>query len=178
MDDHVEQLGRDAIRIRRRLPGPIERVWAHLVESEKRARWLCAGDVEPRVGGRVEMHFDHERLSPHADDDPPAKYADMPKRSSFGGTVTAYEPPHRLAHTWTGEDEDSLVEYELREDGDHVLLTLTHTRIPSRDHRVGASAGWHVHLDVLDDVLSERVPEPFWRRYRPVDAEYEKRIGG
>ena len=45
------------LRIRRVLPGPIERVWAYLTESEKRGRWLAAGPMELRVGGRVELTF-------------------------------------------------------------------------------------------------------------------------
>jgi uncharacterized protein YndB with AHSA1/START domain len=167
-------VGDDAIRIRRSLPGPIDRLWAHLVDSDRRATWLCAGATELKVGGRVDLHIDHARLSPEPDDPPPPKYTDMPPQVSFSGEVTACEPPHRLAYTWAGEGEDSHVEYVLTEEGDQVDLTITHTRIPSRDHRVGASAGWHVHLDILDDVLAGRRPEPFWRRYVPVEAAYER----
>lgn len=176
MSTYTEQIGPDAIRITRRLPGPIDRVWSHLVESELRAKWICAGDVEQRVGGRVEMSFDHEQLSPKEDVAPPPKYADMPKKTAFDGTVTKCEPPRLLEHTWAGPDEDSLVEFALEEDGDHVMLTITHTRIPSRFHRVGASSGWHVHLDILGEVLEGKTPEAFWRRYTPIDAEYEARI--
>ena len=41
------------LRMRRVLPGPIERVWAYLTESEKRGRWLASGPMELNVGGRV-----------------------------------------------------------------------------------------------------------------------------
>ena len=64
------------LRIRRVLPGPIERVWAYLTESEKRAKWLAAGEMELRVGGRVELTFRHSGLSPHAEPIP-EKYAEI-----------------------------------------------------------------------------------------------------
>jgi Activator of Hsp90 ATPase homolog 1-like protein len=61
------------LRIRRVLPGPIERVWAYLTESDKRACWLAAGPMELRVGGRVELTFRNSDLSAHAES-PPEKY--------------------------------------------------------------------------------------------------------
>jgi len=33
------------IRFQRLLPGPIERVWAFLTESDKRGRWLASGPM-------------------------------------------------------------------------------------------------------------------------------------
>ena len=51
------------IRFQRVLPGPIERVWAFLTESDKRGRWLASGPMELRVGGRVELNFRHAELA-------------------------------------------------------------------------------------------------------------------
>ena len=61
------------IRFERLLPGPIERVWAYLTESEKRSRWLASGEMDIRIGGRVELNFFHANLAPH-DDPIPEKY--------------------------------------------------------------------------------------------------------
>ena len=44
----------DTVRIERILPGPAERIWAYLTESEKRSRWLASGDMELAPGGDVE----------------------------------------------------------------------------------------------------------------------------
>jgi uncharacterized protein YndB with AHSA1/START domain len=33
------------LKIQRLLPGPIERVWAYLTDSELRRRWLAAGEM-------------------------------------------------------------------------------------------------------------------------------------
>ncbi len=51
MNDYATRIAPDAIRLERLLPGPIERVWAFLTESDKRARWLAAGDVEALLAG-------------------------------------------------------------------------------------------------------------------------------
>jgi hypothetical protein len=68
------------LRIRRTLPGPIERVWAYLRESEKRGRWLASGPMELRVGGRVELTYRNSDLSAHAEPAPDKyrKYAEYP----------------------------------------------------------------------------------------------------
>ena len=38
------------LTIQRMLPGPIERVWAYLTESDLRRKWLASGDMEMKVG--------------------------------------------------------------------------------------------------------------------------------
>src|SRR5688500_3165086 len=45
--------------IKRVLPGPIERVWAYLTESDKRRKWLARGPISSFVGGDVELTFHH-----------------------------------------------------------------------------------------------------------------------
>ena len=37
------------LTIQRMLPGPIERVWAYLTESDLRSKWLASGDMELKV---------------------------------------------------------------------------------------------------------------------------------
>ena len=54
------------IRLERLLPGPVERVWAYLTESKQRATWLAAGEFDLRLGGKVELIFDNDRLSDDA----------------------------------------------------------------------------------------------------------------
>ncbi|HSJ02430.1 MAG TPA: SRPBCC domain-containing protein, partial [Verrucomicrobium sp.] len=51
------------LRIERLLPGPIERVWAYLVEPEKRRRWFADGRLEQKAGGHMELKFRHHELS-------------------------------------------------------------------------------------------------------------------
>jgi hypothetical protein len=41
---------------------------------------------------------------------------------------------------------------------------------------VDVSGGWHVHLDVLEDVLAGRTPRPFWSTNARYAEEYEDRV--
>ena len=51
------------VRLERLLPGPVERVWAYITESDKRANWLAGGEFDLRVGGKIRLEFDNARLS-------------------------------------------------------------------------------------------------------------------
>ena len=123
------------------------------------------------------MHFHNASLSGKPDIDPPGKYRDMPKKVSFGGTVTRCEPPYVLAYTWDFKDEHSEVTYELEDLGDDVRLVLTHRKLASLKQVLSVSGGWHTHLDILEDVLAGREPEAFWKSHAPIEAEYERRYG-
>jgi uncharacterized protein YndB with AHSA1/START domain len=163
------------VRFERLLPGPIERVWAYLVESDKRGRWLASGAVEPRVGGRVDLHFRHADLSPTAEA-VPDKYKQYENGASFVGRVTRFEPPRLLSHTWgEASGEVSEVTFELTSQGDDVLLVLTHRRIAPSE-MVSVARGWHTHLGILVDRLNGRTPQPFWSAHARLEGEYERRI--
>jgi len=177
MNEYGELLDENTVRFERLLPGPIDRVWRFLTESESRARWLCGGDVETRDGGHVDMHFHNVSLSGDDDIPRPEKYRNMPKKVSFTGQVTRCEPPRVLVHTWEFGDEHSEVCYELTERGDKVLLVLTHRRLESTDTVLSVSSGWHTHLNLLVDVLQGDKPRPFYRMQRQYEAEYTRRLG-
>jgi uncharacterized protein YndB with AHSA1/START domain len=176
MSEHGVLVDRRTVRFERLLPGPIERVWAYLTESEKRATWLAAGEMELAVGGRVEHVFHNSRLTGH-DDPPPPKYEKYGGESRMAGTITACEPPRRLAYTWPeSSGEPSEVTFELAPRGERVLLVLTHRRLASREDVLGVSGGWHAHLDILADRLEGRRPPSFWPTHTRLEAEYERRI--
>lgn len=157
------------VQIRRTLPGPIERVWAHLTKPELRGRWLAAGPMEPRVGGEVALHFRNDQLSDgHR---APEKYREIECRSEVEGRVIAWEPPWRLAYSWGGGSE---VTFELTPDEAGVLLVLTHRKLPDREQMLGVSAGWHAHLDILIARLEGMVAKPFWPNHTRLEAEYDR----
>ena len=176
MEEFGERIGEHAVRFERLLPGPIERVWRYLVEEDKRARWLCGGRTELKVGGAVELHFHNASLSDAPDVAPAEKYRDLPEKTQFAGTVTRCEPPRLLAHTWDFEGQSSEVLYELSEQGDRVLLVLTHTRLASDNEVLSVCGGWHTHLAILDDVLTGAEVRPFWATHNAIEAEYERRL--
>jgi uncharacterized protein YndB with AHSA1/START domain len=160
------------VQFERTLPGPIERVWSFLTESDERRKWFAAGEMELRVGGRVELRFHHSELSARIEPTP-----ENHKRYEGGhtaiGRITRYEPPRLLSFTW-GEANDSEVTFELTPRGRGVILVLTHRRLRDRAQMVSVSGGWHSHLDVLVNVLNNREDGPFWSTVARVDQEYEK----
>ncbi|NNE04363.1 MAG: SRPBCC family protein [Xanthomonadales bacterium] len=178
MNQYGELIDNTTVRFERMLPGPIERVWRYIVDSDKRRRWLCAGDIGPGDGGHVDMHFHNETLSDAPDIEVPEKYRDMPNEMRFAGNVTRWDPPNAVSHTWDFNDEESSeVCYELEAVGDQVRLVLTHRRLESNDTVLSVSGGWHTHLDILADVLEGREPRAFWKAHAANEAEYEKRLG-
>jgi uncharacterized protein YndB with AHSA1/START domain len=173
MEDFGEITGPRTVRLERILPGPIERVWSYITDSEKRGKWLMAGEMELRVGGRVTMTANNDRLS--ADKETPERFKDS-KGKQITGEITRIEPPRLLVWEWKMDPEPSEVTFELTPKGNDVLFVITHRRLPNRDTLRGVSAGWHTHVGVLVDILNNREPRLFWKTFENLLAEYEKRI--
>jgi uncharacterized protein YndB with AHSA1/START domain len=159
------------VRIERLLPGPIERVWAYLTESDKRAQWFAAGPMELRKGGGMELSFDNSNLTPHGETTP-AEYADHGCGGGSPGRILQCEPPRLLAFTFGGGEEPSEVLFELAPRGNDVLLTLTHSRISDPEMVLGYGSGWHTHLGILIDKMNGRTPKPFWSTHAVLKKEY------
>ena len=92
---------RPAVRVERRYPHPIDRVWQAVTTPEGLAEWFPSRvELDLREGGAVRFDMEgHGR-----------------------GEVLAVDPPHRLVFTW-GEDE---LTFELRADGEGTVFVLTH----------------------------------------------------
>jgi uncharacterized protein YndB with AHSA1/START domain len=131
------------VRFERTLPGPIERVWEFLTNTERLPAWFGQGRIEPREGGSVTLMDGHVR-----------------------GVVTRWQPPHRLSYTWNvfspGETAsaypESYLTIELESRGEQVQLTLTHLPVLERFEKQNAM-GWHTFLDVLEAALRGYPPE-------------------
>jgi uncharacterized protein YndB with AHSA1/START domain len=133
-----EHLRVPAVCFQRDLPGPIERVWAHLTGCDKLSGWFGeAGVIEPGEGGRINFMNGHIR-----------------------GVVTRWRPPWRLAYTWNvfgpGDDEsaypESYLSFALTASGDAVKLTLTHLPVLER-FKAQNAMGWHTFLDMMSATL-------------------------
>lgn len=163
--------GPGEVRIERWLPGPAERIWAYLTESEKRGAWLAPGEMELRVGGRVEHRFRHADLSPEKA--PPARHAAVAEGHVMHGTVTRCDPPRALAYTWDDEGEASEVTFELFPEPDgEVRLVVTHRRLRSHREMASVAAGWDAHLGILADRLRGLPPRGFWSTHERLEAAY------
>jgi len=171
LDDHGVLVEPTTLRIQRLLPGPIERVWAWLTESDLRRRWLAAGDMEPKAGASFELVWRNDELT-----DPPGQ-----RPEGFGAEhrlqthVIAADPPRSLSFAF-GPHGD--VRIDLEPQGDEVLLTLIQSRIPDRATLLNVSSGWHMHLDILAARLADREPAPFWDGWLRLKQDYAERLFG
>ncbi len=150
--------GRHRLRFRRRVAAPSEAVWSVLAEPELRDRWYPAElRFQGPVGGWARERF-------------PDDTAPLP-----AGTLTAWEPPQRLAFTIEADpqaDEPSVrhaqsVAIDLEGDGDATRLTFTYT-FGDRALAVSVGAGWHGCLDALVAVAERREPSADRRALRSV----------
>ncbi len=165
------------VRFTRLLPGPIERVWEFLTDSEKRGRWFGGGPMELRAGGQIQFHFRHANLSP--DEQPPKEHLDKHDPGIFmQATVLRCEAPHLLSFTMPLGNDRSLPESEvtmrLTPEGDDVRLELVHQRLNPNNSGVGS--GWHTHLALLVALLSESTLPPFWAMHQRLNGVYAEKL--
>jgi uncharacterized protein YndB with AHSA1/START domain len=157
------------VRLERLLPGPIERVWVYLVESEKRAKWLAGGEFDLRVGGKIELVFENDKLSEESRDFGTKK---------FEGRITRLEPLRLLAHSWDWDGKDSEVVYELEPRGKDVLLTIVHRLPEDMGVLKGVGGGWATHVGILEDLLKGAKPRPFWSTHEREMQAFEAAAAG
>jgi uncharacterized protein YndB with AHSA1/START domain len=157
------------LKIQRLLPGPIERVWAYLTDSEHRRKWLAAGQMEMRVGAPFELVWRNNELTNPPGQRPPG----FGEENRMQSRITEFDPPRKLAFTWQGSGD---VSFELEPKGSKVLLTVIHRRLPDRATLLKVGPGWHMHLDVLVARATGEQPEPFWDGWSRLQKEYDRRL--
>lgn len=116
---------------------PIEKVWAAVTTPERLADWLANAEIEMRVGGKIRLTWNGAH--------------------SMEGRVVALAPPNTFAWTWTLDERETVVRFDLKSDGDGCWLTLTHSGLSPRAGRGGGvRAGWHAHLEGIPDAIEGR----------------------
>lgn len=159
------------LTIQRHLPGPIERIWAYLTDSELRRQWLAAGAMEMQVGSPFTLTWRNDELT-----DPPGQRPDgFAAEHSLDGHITECDPPRRLGITWGSTGG---VTFDLAPAGNRVLLTITHHRVADPSMLLKVSAGWHAHLDILVARVTGEQPGPFWDGWLRLHDDYARRMPG
>lgn len=126
------------------IDAPPEAVFAAFVEPDKIALWwgpddgpVTLAEVDARQGGLFHVRFRMLDGSEHGS----------------AGTFEVFDPPHRLAMTWSWENEDapaSRVEATFRPiPGGRTELTFVHARLKDEAERDGHEQGWMGSLDKL-----------------------------
>jgi uncharacterized protein YndB with AHSA1/START domain len=159
------------LTISRLLPGPIERVWAFLTDSDLRRKWLAAGVMELRPGAAFEYVWRNAELT-----DPPGKRPPgFGEEFRMGCHIVEVDPPRKLVITW-GETESGEVAFLLDPQADGVLLTVVHRRLRDRNLMLNVSAGWHTHLNILVALSLGNTPAPYWDVWSRLRDEYDRRL--
>lgn len=171
-DDNYGVLTEPAtLTIVRVLPGPIERVWSYIADSDLRRLWLAAGAMEEKAGAPVELTWRNDALT-----DPPGNRPEgMGAEHSMTCEIVEIDAPRKLAISWGSTGG---VTFTLSEKGDEVLLTLVHKRVEDRAVLLNVSAGWHAHFDVLEARLRGTAAKPHWDNWAQLKADYAERFAG
>ncbi|MGB3147317.1 MAG: SRPBCC family protein, partial [Paracoccaceae bacterium] len=153
--------------IQRWLPGPIERVWRYLTDSELRRKWLASGEMNLAPGASLELVWRNDDLSDPTDHRPNG-FAEEQRMQSH---IIAVDPMRLLTFSWG----HGAVTFELETKGDRVLLTLTHSGLDDGAARNMIAAGWHMHLDILAAESSNQQAASFWSGWKELRDLYASR---
>ena len=157
------------LTLQRRLPGPIERVWAYLTDSDLRQQWLAAGAMSLQPGASFELVWKNDELSASAAERPEG----FPEVSRATCQITEVEPPRKLRFLWPGAGD---VTFQLETEGKDVILTVTHRQLPDRTITVMVGAGWHMHLNILAARATGASAPSFWSGWLQLRSDYERRV--
>lgn len=145
-----------ALRFERTYDATPEEVWAAFTDPDSIRRWLFADAVlEPRVGGAFRLVWSENERT--------------------GGAVLVWEPPRALEVEWSEGEMQSILRVEIAASEGGTMLVLDHRSL-TPDVVVGIGAGWHAHLDALDDVLARRddVTDRWRERHEALLPRYEE----
>ena len=137
-DQYLTLDGRPTVRVERRYPHPIEKVWRAVTAREHLEQWFPSPvELDLQSGGAM-------------------RFGAFNGDAGATGAVEVVDPPRCLTFTW-GTDRFT---FELTSDGDGTRFALTH----SFDDRYGApsfATGWELCLAGLRSVLAgEPLPPP------------------
>lgn len=129
-----------------RIEAPRDGVFSLVADREAMRRWFRPTIFEPRTGGRAEFVF-------------PFDGEDAISR----GEITAYDPPQRIAYTWSwgsSPEGHTEVSIELVDEGTSTLVRLTHTGFVDEQQARSHEKGWDYWLARLRTVATGGDPGP------------------
>jgi uncharacterized protein YndB with AHSA1/START domain len=165
-DTHGQLIDGHTLRMQRRLPGPIERVWSYLTDSDLRQQWLASGAMSLQAGTSFELVWRNDELSASASERPDGFSAESRAVCRF----EEVDAPRLMRYVWPDVGE---VCFELEAQGDEVMLTLTHRRLSGERLILNVCAGWHAHLALLVARMEGRTPPSLWATWKQLREAYQ-----
>jgi uncharacterized protein YndB with AHSA1/START domain len=158
---HETRGGVDVLRFERHLDHQVERVWAALTDPDELVGWLAEAEIDLVEGGRVVLRW--------------LNSDEEGNQAVLHGTITELDPPRLIEYD---SDIHGVLRWELRAEGSGSHLTFTATAELPEDFKTKVLAGWHIHLDHLEESLDGRpVNWPTWAedhmgRWRGIQQRY------
>jgi uncharacterized protein YndB with AHSA1/START domain len=139
------------VRIERTFDAPAEDVFDAWTSEEVIARWFkpaqgwqeASAEVDLRVGGSIRVVMRSPEGAP----------------VGAGGQYTLIERPHRLAFTWTFDDDPSnqqMIELEFTELDGVTTVWFVNSDISEVERRDSQYEGWSTCLDEMGRVLASK----------------------
>lgn len=123
-------------------------IFPFFTDPELMVRWMGTSvEVDPRPGGIY--------------------LVDVAGNHVARGEYVEVSSPHRVVFTWGWESEESVVrpgastiEVTLTPDGDHTIVRLVHSDLPSEASADAHATGWEHYLERLGIAAAEGDPGP------------------
>lgn len=157
MSDHGTtswQGDRATVHFERWIDAVIDDVWEAVTTPQGLESWLSPAKVDLRVGGVIDLDFGETGLA--------------------GGEILQLAPGATIEFEWAFPGEpDSVLRIELAAEDGGTRITLNHRLLPG-DQVIGYGAGWHAHLDQLNEMLTGQEVGDWEYRFRELLPLYEK----
>ena len=158
------------ITLRRRLSGPIDRVWAYLTQSKLRRQWLASGEMPMQVSARFDLTWRNDELTVPSGQRPDG----FPGVHTSQNQIVAFDPNRVLAFSFGTYGE---VTFEIEPRDSDVTLTLVHRGLNDRSILLVVGPSWHNHLDLLAArLLNSDSGDAYWDKMARLHAEYQVRL--
>jgi hypothetical protein len=158
------------VHFERTLRHPREKVWRAITESEHLEHWLPCDIVGPReAGAEIELPFWPAHVQAYGLEETP----------SLDGRIDVWDPPAVFEWWWSTEK----LRFELHDipadQGGGTLLRFTTWLSPDGGGAIKTSAGYHVCLDALVELLDTgTTTEPLVAvDTSALEASYEAELG-
>jgi uncharacterized protein YndB with AHSA1/START domain len=150
--------GKGVVRMEGRYDTDIDDLWSALTDPERLARWIGEVSGDLQVGGEFTARF----------------------TSTWEGVgrVDVCERPERLLVTMSpGAADETVIEAELRADGNATMLVIEERGLPL-DSYANHGAGWQAHVEDLDTHLTGRERTEWHERWTQLIPSYRELAAG